>query len=122
MHVCPECGLPFPTADGLQVHEEIKHISKLGKLQRDNERLIQRCDELERQRDYQYDQANKYSRIGEDAVARAEGAESEVREILKALKSHCKDDFVVITDGAINWAATVDEFTNFIRLDASENS
>lgn len=50
----------------------------------------------------------------EDTRARSEGAESEVREILKALKSHCKDDFVVVEDGAINWRQTVAEFVGFI--------
>lgn len=52
----------------------------------------------------------------EDLRARAEGAETEVREILRALKSHCKDDFVVVQDGAISWDRTIDEFVSFVTL------
>ena len=55
-----------------------------------------------------------------DALARAEGAESEVREILKALKSHCADDFVIISDGGIHWTATIAEFVSFIQYDAQK--
>ena len=47
---------------------------------------------------------------------RAESAEQEIRTILKALKSNCTDDFVVIQDGAIDWSRTIDEFVSFIRL------
>lgn len=49
-----------------------------------------------------------------DLQARAEGAEQEVRDILNSLKRHCKDDFVIITDGAIDWSRTIDEFVSFI--------
>ncbi len=43
-----------------------------GKLQRDNERLLQERATLEQQRDYQYDQACKYSRRGEQAEAESQ--------------------------------------------------
>lgn len=51
-------------------------------------------------------------------VLRAEDAEREVSTILKALKSHCADDFVIVMDGAIDWERTIDEFVSFIQLDA----
>ena len=50
----------------------------------------------------------------DDVKERAEAAEQEVREILSSLKRHCKDDFVIVTDGAIDWSRTVDEFVSFI--------
>jgi hypothetical protein len=53
---------------------------------------------------------------------RAEAAEHEIRDILKALKANCTDDFVVIIDGAIDWARTIDEFVSFVQLDAKENN
>lgn len=53
-------------------------------------------------------------------VLRAESAEHEVRDILTAMKERCADDFVVITDGAIDWPRTVDEFVSFIQLDAQQ--
>jgi ribosomal protein L31E len=57
--------------------------------------------------------------MNDDIQLRAEAAEQEVREILNSLKRHCKDDFVVITDGAIDWSRTIDEFVSFIKLDAA---
>jgi len=51
-------------------------------------------------------------------VLRAEAAEYEILQILVALNKHCADDFVVIIDGAIDWAATIAEFVSFIQLDA----
>ena len=50
--------------------------------------------------------------------ARAEAAEAEIRQILAAMKSHSKDRFVIITDGAIDWERTVAEFVSFIEFDA----
>lgn len=38
-----------------------------SKLERDNTRLKQERDDMEKQRDFQYDQANRYSRLGEQA-------------------------------------------------------
>jgi len=55
-----------------------------------------------------------------DQNERAKSAEQEIREILAALKANCADDFVVITDGAIDWARTIDEFVSLVRLDAQE--
>lgn len=52
-------------------------------------------------------------------VIRAESAEHEVEQILRTLKEHCKDDFVVIIDGAIDWSRTIDEFVSFIQLDTT---
>lgn len=54
----------------------------------------------------------------EDMQLRAEAAEAEVREILAALKTHCKDDFVFMGDGAIDWSHTIAEFVAFIQFDA----
>lgn len=58
--------------------------------------------------------------ISDGMQLRAEAAEQEIRQILSRLKHHCQDDFVVITDGAIDWTRTVDEFVGFIRLDKEQ--
>ncbi len=52
--------------------------------------------------------------------ARAEAAEQEVRTILSSLKHNCKDDFVVVMDGAIDWDRTIAEFVSFVKLPLSD--
>lgn len=52
----------------------------------------------------------------DDMQLRAEAAEQGVREILSRMKHHCKDDFVIVMDGAIDWPRTIDEFVSFITM------
>lgn len=54
----------------------------------------------------------------EDTTLRAEAAEREIQQILVALKSHCKDRFVIMIDGAIDWDRTIAEFVSYIEFDA----
>jgi HTH-type transcriptional regulator, competence development regulator len=65
---------------------------------------------------YLIELAEKQTKV--ELIERAEAAEQEVREILAALKSHCKDQFVIITDGAIDWNRTIAEFVSYIEFDA----
>lgn len=60
-----------------------------SKLERDNARLKQECINLEKQRDFQYDQANKYSRRGEQAEneqKRLLNIISEIRQLTRLTK------------------------------------
>ena len=50
-----------------------------------------------------------------DYKERAETAEADLRTVLRVLKEVCHDDFVVITDGTIDWRGTVYEFASFMR-------
>lgn len=85
--LCPVCNTRYTEIGNSMCNS--CHDSKLGKLERANERLTQERSRLENQRDYQYDQACKYSRQAEQAEGeqkRLLNIISEIRQLTRLAK------------------------------------